>query len=92
MTKNYVVIYDITDSKNRYKIARFLFEYGIRTQYSVFEVEVKNSQFNKFIGLLGRKIKKPADKIYIYQLDKNNLKNIQRIGNYENSVIFDFFV
>lgn len=91
-TKNYVVIYDISNTRNRNKLARFLFEYGIRSQYSVFEVELGISQYKKFVGMLERKIKDESDKIYVYFLDKNDLKQIRRIGNYENSIIFDFFV
>jgi CRISPR-associated endonuclease Cas2 len=90
--RHYVVIYDISHTKTRNKLARFLFEYGIRTQYSVFEVEVKPSQYNKFITLLERKIKYKTDKIYIYALDKDDIKNIKRVGNYEKTLLFDYFV
>ncbi|MGE4547743.1 MAG: CRISPR-associated endonuclease Cas2, partial [Desulfurella sp.] len=78
--------------KTRNKLARFLFEYGIRTQYSVFEVEVKPSQYNKFVTLLEHKVKYKTDKIFIYALDKNDIKKIKRIGNYEKTLILDYFV
>jgi len=90
--RHYVVIYDISHTKTRNKLARFLFEYGIRTQYSVFEVEVKSSQYNKFITLLEHKIKYKTDKIYIYALNKADVKNIKRIGSYEKTFIFNYFI
>ncbi len=90
--ENFIVVYDISNTKNRTRLGRFLFEYGIRTQYSVFETEVRPKDYNKFIALLSRKIRAASDKIYIYPIDKSNLDNIKRIGNYENSIIFDFFI
>ncbi len=90
--ENFIVVYDISNNKNRTRLARFLFEYGVRTQYSVFEAEVKPKNYNKFVALLARKIKNPNDKIYIYPIDKSDLDGIKRIGNYENSIIYDFFV
>ncbi len=89
--ENFVVIYDITDARVRTKLVRFLFEYGIRTQFSVFEVEVREKDFRKFIELLGRKIKSEKDKIYVYPLDKKSLENVDRIGN-SRDIIDDFFI
>ncbi len=90
--ENFIVIYDIHNTKIRTKLSRILFEYGIRTQFSVFEVEVRQNEYNRFIKLLERKIKDKEDKIYIYPLDKNSSENIKRAGNIENSIINDFFI
>jgi len=89
---NFVVIYDISDTKTRTRLSRFLFEYGIRTQLSVFEVEVKQSQFSRFIRLLERKIKGEKDKIYVYPIDKKNYERIFRLGREGNYLIDDFFI
>ncbi len=90
--EKFVVIYDIEETKNRTRLSRILFEYGIRTQFSVFEVEVGQKEYPKFIKLLERKIRKERDKIYVYPLDKKAEKRISRIGNLENSIINDFFI
>ncbi len=90
--ENFVVIYDIENTKNRTRLSRLLFEYGIRTQFSVFEVEVRQKEYNRFVKLLERKVKNKKDKIYIYPLDGNSAKRINRVGNLENSIINDFFV
>ncbi len=90
--ENFVVIYDIENTKNRTRLSGLLFEYGIRTQFSVFEVEVRQKEYNRFVKLLERKVKNKKDKIYIYPLDGNSAKRINRVGNLENSIINDFFI
>ena len=90
--EKFVVIYDIKDNKNRMRLARLLFEYGIRTQLSVFEVEVKEKEYRRFMRLIERKIKSDRDKIYIYPLDEKSFKRIQRLGDWENTIISDFFI
>lgn len=90
--ENFVVIYDIENTKNRTRLSRLLFEYGIRTQLSVFEVEVRQRELNRFLKLIEKKIKDDGDKIYIYPLDNSSLKKVSRAGNLENSIINDFFI
>ncbi len=90
--ENFVVIYDIENTKNRTRLSRLLFEYGIRTQFSVFEVEVRQREYNRFVKLLEKKIKSTKDKIYIYPMDGNSLRKVTRAGNLENSIINDFFI
>jgi CRISPR-associated endonuclease Cas2 len=90
--ENFVVIYDIKDTKNRTRLSRLLFEYGIRTQFSVFEVEVRPRELNRFLKLIEKKIKDKSDKIYIYPLDNGSLEKVSRAGNLENSIINDFFI
>jgi CRISPR-associated endonuclease Cas2 len=90
--ENFVVIYDIENTRNRTRLSRILFEYGIRTQFSVFEVEVIPREFNRFLKLVEKKIKGRKDKIYIYPLDSGSLKKVSRAGNLENSIINDFFI
>ena len=90
--EKFVVIYDIHNTRIRTKLSRFLFEFGIRTQFSVFEVEVRPREYNKFIALLKKKIKDESDKIYIYPLDKQSEGSLKRVGDLENSIINDFFI
>ncbi len=90
--EKFVVIYDIKDNKNRMRLSRLLFEFGIRTQLSVFEVEVKEKEYRRFMRLVERKIKSGNDKIYIYPLDEKSVKKIRRLGDWENTIISDFFI
>ncbi len=88
--KTYVVIYDIFSEKKetwgteanrrRAKIARLLLERGIRTQKSVFELEISSEGMKKLAGLLQKAMKENQDKIYIYPIEKKVKKKIKRIG------------
>jgi CRISPR-associated endonuclease Cas2 len=89
----YVVVFDIctySDSweekrfsvKRRTKLWRILFEYGHRTQLSVFEVEVFPADFRFFVSRLSSVIRKETDKVYVYPLDRRSLRNIVRVGNF----------
>jgi CRISPR-associated protein Cas2 len=96
--KRFVVIYDICTvddsyheirnaAKRRAKLSRILFEFGGRTQLSVFEVEVGSTQFKGLVERLKSVIREKTDKVYIYPLDEKSLKAIERIG--KSSLPFD---
>ena len=89
----YVVVFDICtydDSweerrfsvKRRTKLWRILFEYGHRTQLSVFEVEVSSANFRLFVSRLSSAIREETDKVYIYPLDRRSLRSVVRVGNF----------
>ena len=71
-----VVSYDISDDKVRTKFSKFLEKYGIRLQYSVFEL--KNSQ--RLLDLVCNEIDTyysmlftNADSILIFNVNDNNI-------------------
>jgi CRISPR-associated endonuclease Cas2 len=89
----YVVVFDICtlDStsfeinysiKRRTALWRILFEFGYRTQLSVFEVEVPPHKFDYFIRRIKRVMRKETDKVYIYPLDEKSHKNVVRVGKF----------
>ena len=89
----YVVVFDICtydDSweerrfsvKRRTKLWRILFEYGHRTQLSVFEVDIPPFHFPVLVSRLSQVIRKETDRIYIYPLDRRSLRNVVRLGNF----------
>ncbi|SNR65932.1 CRISPR-associated endonuclease Cas2 [Desulfurobacterium atlanticum] len=95
---NYVVIYDILSDKRRgwisaanrrrTKVSRILMEYGVRTQKSVFEIEINTQKdFNRLIRSL-QKIMTKDDKIYIYPIDSKSLKRVRKLGS---MIEYDFF-
>ncbi|SNR63114.1 CRISPR-associated endonuclease Cas2 [Desulfurobacterium atlanticum] len=94
----YIIIYDILSddvrgwvslaNRRRAKISRILLEYGMRTQKSVFELEITSKkEFSRMIKRLEKTMNK-HDKVYIYPIDSKNKKKIKRLG-YE--IETDFF-
>ena len=99
---HFVVIYDIcvTDDtyherrrsvKRRTKLMRVLYDYGIRTQLSVFEVELKGREYGELLLRVERIIRHETDKVYIYPLDAGSGEKIRRIGK-ESNILGDFFI
>ena len=83
--------YEINFSvKRRTALWRILFEFGYRTQLSVFEVEVPPYKLGYFLKRIRRVIREETDKVYIYPLDERSSKNIVRVGNF--SLLKDYGV
>jgi CRISPR-associated protein Cas2 len=80
---NILICYDISDNKRRRKVYKLLESYGIRTQYSIFELEVnkfeKDNIKEKILNILDQE----TDRIYFFTLCKECKEKIDRIGNYE---------
>ena len=99
----FVVIYDVCvkdDSQyekrlsaiRRAKIMRILYEFGIRTQLSVFEVELNEKEHELVIRKAGKVLRRETDKFFIYPIDEKSYKSIIRLGNTEGTLINDFFL
>ena len=67
---NILICYDIDNDKRRKKIADLLETYGIRVNYSVFEIKVNKTKFKHLINSL-KDISKKGDNIRIYHLCEN---------------------
>ena len=80
-----VIIYDISDDKSRYKLAKNLLRYGIRTQQSVFEADINKNEL-KEIEKLVKRFSNEIDCVDVYQINDY----IQRVGNVEYLEIDDF--
>lgn len=77
----YVVSYDIEENKIRNKISKVLEGYGRRVQYSVFECELKDSQFQELYKKLARLSGDFCnDSVRFYKICANCEKNILIIG------------
>ncbi len=98
----FVVIYDIcvaddsyyerrNSAKRRAKVMRILYDYGVRTQLSVFEVELKGSQYVELADRIKKVIRKETDKVFIYPIDGKSLNKIVRLGK-EPDILTDFFL
>jgi CRISPR-associated protein Cas2 len=78
-----VVTYDISNDKQRNKLAKELLVFGIRTQKSFFECEVTEKEL-KIIKKILKKYSQSDDFVTIYQV-----KVIDRIGDVEYLEIDD---
>jgi len=84
----YVVAYDIKDNKRRDKVASILEEYGIRVNYSVFELKIDKNQLRELLKKLIFEVDKKEDSVRFYNLTQKEIKNSFEICN--NIEIFDF--
>ncbi|SMO71234.1 CRISPR-associated endonuclease Cas2 [Balnearium lithotrophicum] len=100
--KRFVVVYDIcmvdnsyseirSSAKRRAQIMRILYDYGVRTQLSVFEVELKGKEYFEVSKRLEEVIRKETDRVFIYPLDERSSKSIVRIGQ-EAEILGDLFI
>lgn len=82
MDHKLLLTYDITDDKIRTKVHKYLRNYGLNTQKSVFELIVDDIEYRKLItflsGLLPYDIN---DSVRIYELCKSCFRNVSKIGN-----------
>ncbi len=77
----YLISYDITNTKIRNKIAKTLEGYGRRVQYSVFECDISQKQFeNLYQKLMELMQKEKEGNIRIYQLCTNCMAKLMTIG------------
>jgi len=71
---NLLIPYDISDDKRRREVDKVLSSYGTRVNYSVFELEITKTKYNKLIVLLENISDPKHDHIRIYVLGKESLK------------------
>jgi CRISPR-associated protein Cas2 len=64
----YVVAYDIPDDKRRTKMARTLEGHGERVQYSVFECQLTEAQFERLWKALTKLMRAEEDSLRAYRL------------------------
>lgn len=67
---HYVIVFDIHNNKRRRKTVRLLLSYGIRVQYSVFEMQIDRVDLQKLKSGLKRILHK-EDSLRIYGLSSN---------------------
>ena len=67
-----VVVYDISDDKKRYKVAKLLNKFGVRVQKSVFECQLNNIKYKKLCDGI-EKLYTGAEYIRIYRLSDNDI-------------------
>ena len=99
----YVVIYDVfsgTDNSPRWgsgadwrrvRIARILLEVGVRTQKSVFEINISSRDLSKLLETMRSLIKEDLDKVYVYPIESKVRNNVKRLG-YVSPILQSIFL
>lgn len=85
MKEYLVVAYDIADNKRRTRICDILLGYGHRVNYSVFECFLEKKEITKLKSKIKRSIKRGEDIILYYNLCKDCLDKIERIGKFPDA-------
>ncbi len=67
-----LITYDITDTKRRNKIVTLLEGYGVRVNYSVFEVEIKPHKVDGLVKEL-RALMEPNDSVRVYAFSADTI-------------------
>ena len=82
----YVITYDISNDKRRTKLADLLGKYGMRVNYSVFEIELNQTKLDKLLYEIELKklINKKYDSLRFYHLCQNCVSKSFDICNREN--------
>ncbi len=89
----YVVIaYDISEDKRRTKIHNILKSYGQWVQFSMFECDLNQTQYQKLRMRLSKQIKPDEDNIRFFFLCACCQGKIERIGGLEPRDSTVFFV
>ncbi len=91
MKRYILIVYDISDDKKRYKLAKNLLRFGMRTQKSVFEALVTDKELNE-IKKLAKKYSSKKDIVTIYLLKEHHYRETVRFGDVEYLTIDDFVI
>ena len=70
-----LIAYDITNDKRRRKVEKLLSSYGIRVNYSVFELTITKTQYKTILKELLKQSSKKEDNIRIYHFNQATIKN-----------------
>lgn len=89
----YILAYDITKNRTRAKLVRTLLEFGIRTQYSVFEAELSSHEAQELSGKISNLVDVRKDKIFFFPITPEIESNILRAGwNVDEIECNDIFI
>jgi len=81
-----LITYDIADTKNRTKLATLLEGYGLRVNYSVFELDIGKKELDVLKGCM-QKLSGKEDSIRVYRFSKETVEKSMEL--LERSVPFE---
>jgi CRISPR-associated protein Cas2 len=75
-----VIAYDVVCDRRRNRLSKLLLAYGERVNFSVFEIEIREQQFNKLQTQVLELIDPDEDHVRFYELCLNCRRRIQACG------------
>lgn len=80
---NYVVAYDISNDKRRKKLSEHLDKYGVRVNYSVYEIELNKTKYLKLLKEIEEKklVNKKYDSVRFYHICENCMAKSFELSN-----------
>lgn len=75
-----IVAYDITDSKRLSRVAKFCLDFGLRVQYSMFECQLPQAEFDRLWKGLKDLIDPENDRIVAYRVCASCAKEVLKAG------------
>jgi CRISPR-associated protein Cas2 len=84
MDEQVIIAYDVADDRRRYHLCKALERYGIRIQYSVFELSLKPKDLHKLVDHLTGLIDNTEDRLLIMRLCGGCLSSMGRYGNMDS--------
>lgn len=77
---NLIICYDVCATKRRNKIAALLEGYGLRANYSVFELDVSEREYILIKERIARIIEPKTDKVLFYRICKTCMAKSESLG------------
>jgi CRISPR-associated protein Cas2 len=81
MDEQVIIAYDVADDRRRYHLCKALERYGIRIQYSVFELSLKPKDLHKLVDHLTGLIDNTEDRLLVMRLCGGCQRSVGRYGN-----------
>lgn len=78
--KHWVLIYDISNSKRLQKIAKIMENYGVRVQYSVFEVIATSRTIQEIRQKVQRVIEPKEDSVIYFEICSEDWQKQRKYG------------
>jgi len=76
-----IIAYDVADDRRRYRLCKALERYGMRIQYSVFELSISHKDLYKLVDHLNGLIDNAADRVLVVPLCGGCHAAVGRYGN-----------
>jgi CRISPR-associated protein Cas2 len=76
----YMVAYDIADPKRLRKVAKVCEDFGIRVEYSVFECDLSDDDFESLWTALNAEIDEEEDCVLAYRICGSCVRKIESMG------------
>ncbi|MEY5042466.1 MAG: CRISPR-associated endonuclease Cas2 [Bacteroidota bacterium] len=86
-----IITYDITNNKTRTRFSKFLEKYGVRVQFSVFEIQNSKRILDIVQSQIEQKFKKqfePGDSIYLFKANHDDTVRYGSAGLIDKDLIF----